>query len=64
MSKNWLTATASDLGRGIGAGEIDPRDLAAAYLDSMERHPMTGRIYARSTAERAMGPSPMASRMI
>ena len=52
--QEWLTMTASDLGRGIGAGEIDPVALTQTYLDAIAAHPETGRIYARVTAERAL----------
>ena len=50
---DWLRATAADLGRGIGAGEIDPRDLTEAYLAAIDAHPYRDRIYARLTDERA-----------
>ena len=50
---NWLASSASELGRAIGAGEIDPRDLAEAFLDAIGDHPDGSRIYARTTAERA-----------
>lgn len=49
----WLTMTAGDLGRGIGAGEIDPLELTAAYLDAISVHPLKDRIYARLTPDRA-----------
>ncbi|GHF34196.1 amidase [Seohaeicola zhoushanensis] len=51
---DWLSMTAADLGREIGAGRIDPVALAETYLDAIKAHPMTGRIYARLTEERAM----------
>ncbi|MFC3613139.1 amidase [Lutimaribacter marinistellae] len=51
---DWLTMTASDLGRGIGAGRIDPVDLAQAYLDAISAHSDANRIYARTTPDRAM----------
>ncbi|AVO37171.1 amidase [Pukyongiella litopenaei] len=51
---NWLTMTAGDLGRGIAAGDIDPVDLAQAYLDAIAAHPMSDRIYARATPGRAL----------
>jgi aspartyl-tRNA(Asn)/glutamyl-tRNA(Gln) amidotransferase subunit A len=53
MSDSWLWSTAADLGRGIGAGAIDPRDLAEAYLAAIEAHPQAAAIYARTTPERA-----------
>ena len=31
--QDWLTKSAADLGRGIGAGRIDPVDLTEAYLE-------------------------------
>ena len=53
MSDEWRTMSAADLGRAIGAGEIDPRDLAEVFLGAMDAHPETPRIYARTTPERA-----------
>lgn len=44
----------SDLGRAIGAGDVDPRDLAATYLDRAKVHPFGDRIYARFMEDRAM----------
>jgi aspartyl-tRNA(Asn)/glutamyl-tRNA(Gln) amidotransferase subunit A len=52
--QSWLTMTAADLGRGIGAGEIDPVTLAQTYLDAIAAHPLRDRIYARVTADRAL----------
>lgn len=54
MSDDWLWMSAADLGRGIGAGKIDPVDLTEAYLVAAETHPETSRIYARLTRKRAM----------
>ncbi|WP_299414257.1 amidase family protein [uncultured Sulfitobacter sp.] len=51
--QDWLTMTAADLGRGIGAGRIDPVALCEAYLTAIEAHPLRDRIYARVTAARA-----------
>jgi aspartyl-tRNA(Asn)/glutamyl-tRNA(Gln) amidotransferase subunit A len=53
MSDSWLWMSAAALGRGIGAGEIDPRDLAEVYLQAIETHPDATRIYARLTPPRA-----------
>ena len=52
--QDWLTQSASDLGRGIARGEIDPVALTATYLDAIESHPHRDRIYARVTEDRAM----------
>ncbi|MCX7301457.1 MAG: amidase family protein [Rhodobacterales bacterium] len=51
---DWLRATAADLGRGIGAGAIDPVALTDAYLDAITAHPLRDRIYARLTRDRAL----------
>ena len=52
--RDWLGASAGDLGRGIEAGKVDPRDLARAFLDAIDAHPLVPRIYARTTPERAL----------
>jgi aspartyl-tRNA(Asn)/glutamyl-tRNA(Gln) amidotransferase subunit A len=53
MSDSWLWMSAADLGRGIGAGRIDPRELTEVYLSAIDAHPQTEGIYARTTPERA-----------
>jgi aspartyl-tRNA(Asn)/glutamyl-tRNA(Gln) amidotransferase subunit A len=50
---DWLEKPAAEIGRAIGAGLLDPRDLAGAFLDAIERHPDRDAIYARTTPERA-----------
>ncbi len=62
MSETWLTQSASDLGRAIDAGEIDPVDLTRAYLDAIKNHEFGPRIYARLTETRAMAEAQAASR--
>lgn len=52
--QQWLTMTAGDLGRGIANGDIDAVDLTQTYLDAIDAHPETGRIYARVTHDRAL----------
>lgn len=59
--QDWLKMTAADLGRGIGAGEIDPVALCETYLDAIEAHPLRDRIYARVTAHRARSEAAAAS---
>ncbi|MEJ6710031.1 MAG: amidase family protein [Amylibacter sp.] len=54
MSVTWLTATASNLGRGITAGDIDPVALAETYLDAAATHEFSTRIYTHVTYDRAM----------
>ena len=51
--EDWRWMSATDLGRGIAAGEIDPVALTETYLDAIERHEFSGRIYARLTPDRA-----------
>lgn len=48
-----LKMTAADQGRAIGAGTLDPVELAEAYLEAIAAHPHGRDIYARLTAERA-----------
>ncbi len=48
-----LRASAADLGRGIGAGEIDAVELTEAMLEAVAAHPEHDRIYARMMPERA-----------
>lgn len=62
MSDKWLRMSASDLGRGIGAGEIDPVDLAGAYFDAIKAHPLRDRIYARLTEPRAIAEAEAAAK--
>lgn len=58
---DWLKMTACDLGRGIGAGEIDPVELTEVYLAAIGAHEFTDRIYARLTVDRARAEAAAAS---
>ena len=51
---DWLRQSASDLGRAIGAGKIDPVALTEAFLDAASAHEYGPRIYVRITRERAL----------
>ncbi|NNE50847.1 MAG: amidase [Sulfitobacter sp.] len=51
--QDWLRMSAAELGRGIGAGQIDPVALTQTYLDAIDAHPLKDRIYARVTHDRA-----------
>ena len=62
MSATWLKMSMGDLGRGIGAGEIDPVALTQTYLDAIAASPVAGRIYARVTADRALAEARAAKR--
>lgn len=55
----WLTQSASDLGRAIGAGRLDPVALTEAFL---ERAAPRADIYARLTADRARTEAEVARR--
>ncbi|MHA7875352.1 amidase [Roseivivax sp.] len=50
---DWTEMEAHALGAGIARGEIDPVALTEAYLEKIAAHPLTDRIYARVTPERA-----------
>ncbi len=58
---DWLTATAAELGRGIGAGQIDPVALTDTYLAAIDANPLRDRIYARVTHDRARSEAAAAS---
>lgn len=47
--QDWRWMTAADLGRAIGAGDIDPVALTEVYLDAIDDHEHRDRIYARVT---------------
>ena len=59
--QDWLKMTAADLGRGIGAGKVDPIALCETYLEAINAHPLRDRIYARVTADRARSEAAAAS---
>ncbi len=52
--QEWLKMSAGDLGRGIGAGQIDPVALTECYLSAIDAHDFAPRIYARVTRDRAL----------
>lgn len=51
---DWLNKSASEIGRGIGAGKVDPVTLTEAYLNAIDASPYGPRIYARTTRTRAL----------
>lgn len=59
--QEWLSMTAADLGREIGAGNIDPSALCETYLAAIDAHPLRDRIYVRVTADRARAEAAAAS---
>ncbi|MFN4060733.1 MAG: amidase [Paracoccus hibiscisoli] len=50
---NWLRASATQQGRAILAGVLDPIDQTEAYLAAAKDHPDCARIFARLTPARA-----------
>ncbi|MFN4101411.1 MAG: amidase [Pararhodobacter sp.] len=50
---DWLKASATQQGRAIMAGLLDPIDQTEAYLAAAKNHPDSARIYARLTPSRA-----------
>ena len=57
----WRWMSAAELGRGIGAGGIDPVDLTEVFLDAIDTHKHRDRIYARVTPDRARAEAKAAS---
>lgn len=57
----WRWMSAADLGRGIGAGGIDPIELTEVYLEAIDAHQYRDRIYARVTHDRARAEAKAAS---
>ena len=53
MSNPWSRLTASELGREIAAGRINPVELTEALLADIDAHPLGPQIYARTTPARA-----------
>lgn len=51
--QDWLSMSATDLGRGIAAGKIDPAALTDTYLAAIDAHPERDRIYTVVTHDRA-----------
>ncbi len=49
-----LGKSACEIGRGIGAGDIDPVEMAEEFLEAAKHHPHGDRIYARMTRDRAL----------
>ncbi|EAQ03969.1 amidase family protein [Pseudooceanicola batsensis HTCC2597] len=49
----WRWMSAAELGRGIGAGGIDPVELTEVFLDAIDTHEHRDRIFARLTPDRA-----------
>ena len=61
MKAEWAGKSAAELGRMIGAGQIDPVELTQAYLNDIKAHPLKDRIFARLTEERALAEATAAS---
>lgn len=50
----WRQKSATELGREIGAGRIDPVALTECFLEAIDGHEAGGDIYARVTPNRAL----------
>lgn len=50
---DWRKMSAAELGRGIGAGRVDPVALTESFLEAIAAHPQGAAIYARTTPARA-----------
>lgn len=61
MSSDWLWMSMGDLGRGIGAGDIDPVVLTDTYLDAIDTHSLRDVIYTDLTPDRAQAEAKAAS---
>ena len=59
--QDWRWMTAADLGRAIGAGDIDPIALTEVFLEAIDTHEFRDRIYARVTHDRARAEAAAAS---
>ncbi|SMX40427.1 amidase [Maliponia aquimaris] len=59
---DWTDKTAAELGRAIAAGETDPVTLAENFLNKINAHPLSDRIYARLTPDRALAEAEAAKR--
>ncbi|MEM7641013.1 MAG: amidase family protein [Pseudomonadota bacterium] len=59
--QDWLWKTAGELGRGVAAGDIDPRDLTETYLAAIEASDVAPLIYARTIPDRARAEAEAAS---
>lgn len=55
MTGTWSNLSATELGREIDKGRIHPVELVEAFLDAIDTHPLSPRIYARATPDRARG---------
>ncbi len=56
-----LEMSASDLGRAIDAGTLDPVEITEAYLEAIAAHPEAKRIYTITTRKRALAEAEAAS---
>ena len=59
---DWSKATASELGRAIERGDVDPVILTEYFLTAIQTHDLRHRIYARQTADRALAEAEAASK--
>ncbi len=54
MRDDWQSLGVADLGRAIGAGDVDAVDLTEAYLEAIDANQYRDRIYSAVTRTRAL----------
>ncbi len=52
--QNWLARSVAELGLGIAKKRLDPVELTESFLQAIESHELSHRIYSRVTRERAI----------
>ncbi|GAA6188764.1 amidase family protein [Litorivita sp. NS0012-18] len=62
MAQDWQEMSAAQMGRAIGRGEVDPREVTADFLGAIAAHEFGARIYARLTPDRAMAEAEAAAK--
>lgn len=62
MQNEMLRKTASDLGRLIETKDISPMELTQAFLEMIDTHPLSGRIYATVSHDRALAEAEAATK--
>lgn len=62
MRDDWQSLGAAELGRAIGAGEVDPVEVTEGYLSAIDGHEHRDRIYSAVTRDRARAEAEAASR--
>ena len=64
MDSSWTSLSACELGRQIGQGAIDPRELASVYFDCIRESAEADDIFVRLTESRARAEAEAAARRV